>query len=98
MRPSRPTATRPICVKSEPPQALPPRLSSVPLQSLEVLLPGEDSQAAPANNTRIVPFLGQIAASSRILVEEAVEETFSLPESIVGQGELFTCSRSRVIP
>ena len=58
-------------------------------RALEVLLPGEDSQSVPADNTRMVPLLGQIAAGGPILAEQAVEETFPLPESIVGQGELF---------
>lgn len=58
-------------------------------RALEVLLPGEPSEVAPADNTRMVPFLGQIAAGSPILAEQAVEETFPLPESIVGQGDLF---------
>ncbi len=58
-------------------------------RALEVLLPGEPSGVAPADNTRMVPLLGQIAAGGPILAEQAVEETFPLPESIVGQGELF---------
>lgn len=58
-------------------------------RALEVLLPGEPSEIAPADNTRMVPLLGQIAAGGPILAEQAVEETFPLPESIVGQGELF---------
>ena len=58
-------------------------------RALEVLLPGESSEVAPADNTRMVPLLGQIAAGGPILATQAVEETFPLPESIVGQGELF---------
>ena len=58
-------------------------------RALEVLLPGEPSEVSPADNTRMVPLLGQIAAGGPILAEQAVEETFPLPESIVGQGELF---------
>ena len=58
-------------------------------RALEVLLPGEPSEVAPADNTRMVPLLGQIAAGGPILAEQAVEETFPLPESIVGKGELF---------
>ena len=58
-------------------------------RALEVLLPGEASEVAPADNTRMVPLLGQIAAGGPILAEQAVGETFPLPESIVGQGELF---------
>jgi repressor LexA len=58
-------------------------------RALEVLLPGEPSEVAPADKTRMVPLLGQIAAGGPILAEQAIEETFPLPESIVGQGELF---------
>lgn len=58
-------------------------------RALEVLLPGESSEVAPTDKTRMVPLLGQIAAGGPILAEQAVEETFPLPESIVGQGELF---------
>ena len=58
-------------------------------RALEVLLPGESSEVAPTDNTRMVPLLGQIAAGGPILAQQAVEETFPLPESIVGQGELF---------
>ena len=65
------------------------RLDPTRGRALEVLLPGEPSEIAPADNTRMVPLLGQIAAGGPILAEQAVEETFPLPESIVGQGELF---------
>ena len=58
-------------------------------RALEVLLPGESSEVAPTDNARMVPLLGQIAAGGPILAQQAVEETFPLPESIVGQGELF---------
>lgn len=56
-------------------------------RALEVLLPGENP-AEPVK-TRLVPLVGQIAAGGPILAEQAIEETFPLPESIVGQGELF---------
>ncbi len=58
-------------------------------RALEVLLPGDPSEVAPVDNTRMVPLLGQIAAGGPILAEQVIEETFPLPESIVGQGELF---------
>lgn len=58
-------------------------------RALEVLLPGDSSEAAHTDSTRMVPLLGQIAAGGPILAEQAVEETFPLPESIVGQGDLF---------
>ena len=58
-------------------------------RALEVLLPGEPSEVAHTDKTRMVPLLGQIAAGGPILAEQVIEETFPLPESIVGQGELF---------
>lgn len=36
-----------------------------------------------------VPLVGQIAAGGPILAEQAVEEVFPLPKSLVGEGELF---------
>ncbi len=36
-----------------------------------------------------VPLVGQIAAGGPILAEQAVEEVFPLPKSLVGEGQLF---------
>jgi repressor LexA len=60
-------------------------------RALEVLLPGDSSEleAAPVDGTRMVPLVGRIAAGGPILATQEIEETFPLPESIVGQGELF---------
>ncbi len=58
-------------------------------RALEVLLPGDRSEIAPVDKTRMVPLVGRIAAGGPILAEQAFEETFPLPESIVGQGDLF---------
>ncbi len=61
-------------------------------RALEVLLPGERSQlenSASTDRTKFVPLVGRIAAGGPILADQAIEETFPLPESIVGQGELF---------
>ena len=61
-------------------------------RALEVLLPGERSQlenSASTDRTRLVPLVGRIAAGGPILADQAIEETFPLPESIVGQGDLF---------
>jgi len=62
-------------------------------RALEVLLPGESTQLENASvhtdTTRLVPLVGRIAAGGPVLAEQAIEETFPLPESIVGQGELF---------
>lgn len=42
-----------------------------------------------ADRSRQIPLVGRIAAGGPILAEEHIEETFPLPESIVGSGELF---------
>lgn len=39
--------------------------------------------------TRAVPLLGEIAAGGPIVAEEAVSDTYALPESLVGSGTLF---------
>ena len=59
-------------------------------RALEVLLPGDEPVSPPAaERTRQVPLVGRIAAGGPILAEQTIEETFPLPESIVGTGELF---------
>ena len=61
-------------------------------RAMEVLLPGEPSDienTPQADKTRLVPLVGRIAAGGPLLAEQVIEETFPLPESIVGQGELF---------
>lgn len=42
-----------------------------------------------ADRSRQVPLVGRIAAGGPILAEQHIEETFPLPESIVGSGDLF---------
>lgn len=46
-------------------------------------------QPVPSSNSVDVPLLGRIAAGGPILAEQAVEDTFPLPEELVGGGELF---------
>lgn len=63
-------------------------------RALEILLPdGESAEVSEAeglmDQMRAVPLLGRIAAGGPILAEQSVEETFPLPASLVGQGELF---------
>ncbi len=63
-------------------------------RALEILLPdGESAEVSEAEGSmdqmRAVPLLGRIAAGGPILAEQSVEETFPLPASLVGQGELF---------
>lgn len=64
-------------------------------RALEILMPeseaGESNSAADVemDQMRAVPLVGRIAAGGPILAEQSVEETFPLPASLVGQGELF---------
>lgn len=64
-------------------------------RALEILMPeseaGESNAAADVamDQMRAVPLVGRIAAGGPILAEQSVEETFPLPASLVGQGELF---------
>ena len=57
-----------------------PEVSGVP----EHLLEGD---LAP--DAAYVPLVGRIAAGGPILAEQAIEEVFPLPKSLVGEGELF---------
>ncbi|MFE0457809.1 transcriptional repressor LexA [Kitasatospora sp. NPDC058965] len=54
-------------------------------------LPGGRSATAPkpAAESTSVPLLGRIAAGGPILAEQQVEEHFTLPRRLVGEGELF---------
>lgn len=46
----------------------------------------------PHSPTRDVPLVGAIAAGSPILADEQIEDVFSLPETLVGQGRVFMLS------
>ena len=48
-----------------------------------------DEHGAPVAKTRFIPLVGRIAAGGPITAEQEVEETFPLPESLVGSGDLF---------
>jgi len=50
---------------------------------------GSDAAVEWAKGSVPVPLVGRIAAGRPILAEERVEETFLLPERLVGQGQLF---------
>lgn len=64
-------------------------------RAMEVVMPGEDGghditgigDAMP--EASYVPVIGRIAAGGPILAEEAIEEVFPLPKSLVGEGQLF---------
>jgi len=58
-------------------------------RALEVLLPGESENTAPVDKTKYIPLVGRIAAGGPITAEQEIEETFPLPESLVGSGDLF---------
>ena len=65
-------------------------------RALEVLAdPGTPGSLAAsaldgqADDTVLVPLVGQIAAGTPILAEQHVEDVFPLPRSVVGNGELF---------
>jgi repressor LexA len=48
------------------------------------------SMTAPVEDSTVaVPILGQIAAGGPILAEESVEDVFTLPKQLVGEGTLF---------
>lgn len=52
-------------------------------------LPEHLTEGDLAPNAAYVPLVGRIAAGGPILAEQAVEEVFPLPKSLVGEGELF---------
>ena len=64
-------------------------------RAMEVVMPGEDGGADVTGigdampEAAYVPVIGRIAAGGPILAEEAVEEVFPLPKSLVGEGQLF---------
>ena len=60
-------------------------------RALEIL-PSDGSsenEQIEMDQMRPVPLVGRIAAGGPILAEQSIEETFPLPASLVGQGELF---------
>lgn len=61
-------------------------------RALEILPPDSGSESSAEiemDQMRAVPLVGRIAAGGPILAEQSIEETFPLPASLVGQGELF---------
>jgi repressor LexA len=60
-------------------------------RALEVLMPDEKTaeNSTPVDATRYIPLVGRIAAGGPITAEQSIEETFPLPESLVGSGDLF---------
>lgn len=60
------------------------RARAMEIRTPEVATAGEPTVAAT-----YVPLVGQIAAGGPILAEQAIEDVFPLPASLVGQGTLF---------
>ena len=59
-------------------------------RAMEVVLPDTmTGEGAHTDKTRFIPLVGSIAAGVPITADQQVEETFPLPESLVGKGELF---------
>jgi repressor LexA len=67
-------------------------------RAVEVLLPSDPSASEPAvtddgissrPTPAFVPVVGRIAAGGPVLAEEAVEDVFPLPKTLVGEGTLF---------
>ena len=48
-----------------------------------------DENSAPVDKTTFIPLLGRIAAIGPITAEQEIEESYPLPESLVGSGDLF---------
>ena len=59
-------------------------------RAMEVVLPDSmTGEGAHTDKTRFIPLVGSIAAGVPITADQQVEETFPLPESLVGSGDLF---------
>ncbi|MGO1284266.1 MAG: transcriptional repressor LexA [Brachybacterium sp.] len=64
-------------------------------RAMEVVMPGVDDtpSAAPepelSPNSVTVPLVGRIAAGVPITAEEQIEDVFTLPQRLVGDGDLF---------
>ena len=57
-------------------------------RAFEITDPNDHDSIKPEKTVNI-PLVGRIAAGGPILAEQHIEEIFPLPESLVGQGELF---------
>ncbi|GAA3723985.1 transcriptional repressor LexA [Salinactinospora qingdaonensis] len=68
-------------------------------RAVEIRIPGQPpvrswdelhfDHAADAERSTDVPVLGRIAAGGPVLAEESVEDVFTLPKQLVGEGRLF---------
>jgi repressor LexA len=65
-------------------------LSRDPRRPRTIDLLGEESAATPSSvDTAYVPLVGRIAAGIPITADQNVEDVFTLPRQLVGQGDLF---------
>ncbi len=65
-------------------------LSRDPRRPRTIDLLGEDAPAEVSNaDTAFVPLVGRIAAGIPITADQNVEDVFTLPRQLVGQGDLF---------
>ena len=48
-----------------------------------------DENSTTVDRTKLIPLVGRIAAGGPITAEQEIEETYPLPESLVGSGDLF---------
>jgi repressor LexA len=57
-------------------------------RTIDVLIEDVQANSTP-EDMAMIPLVGQIAAGSPITAEQNVEDVFSLPRKLVGQGDLF---------
>jgi repressor LexA len=59
-------------------------------RAIELVIPDSElGSTTPVDKTRFIPLVGSIAAGVPITADQMVEETMPLPESLVGNGDLF---------
>lgn len=66
---------------------LTPQIGTAPLDEDDVVPVGPDGEPLPT--PAYVPIVGRIAAGGPILAEQLIEDVFTLPKQLVGDGELF---------
>ncbi|MDN4483984.1 transcriptional repressor LexA [Demequina lignilytica] len=79
--PHRPRAIEVVLPGDEPLETAPPAADEAPTP-----LP---ATASSADHMATVPLVGRIAAGGPILADQEVEDVFSLPRQLTGEGELF---------
>ena len=64
------------------------RRDSTKGRAMEVTVPGQEGAITPERSVN-VPLVGQIAAGIPITAEQNIEEVHTLPESLVGKGDIY---------